>query len=128
MFSRPEKKSQRSSRHALCMPCQVVRDRDFRLVSHRILDLSESGMLAATESKVLTGEKVIVSFRTPFSRKWVDAEGVVTRVVHGRRPGDKRRAIGVSFEGLDASVRSALGKNLRGLPPPLPNARSSARV
>lgn len=110
----------RPSRHAVCMRCEVVRERDFSLVSRRILDLSASGMLVASDEKLLTGESLIVSFRVPFSTYWLDAEAVVARVVHGRRPGDDRRALGLVFENIDSCAVEALRQNLADLPPPLP--------
>ena len=110
----------RPSRHAVCMRCEVVRERDFKLVSRRILDLSETGLLVASDERLLTGESLLVSFRVPFSALWLDAEATVARVVHARRPGDEHRALGLAFESIDGALVDALRKNLRSLPPPLP--------
>ena len=46
----------RPSRHAIRIPCQVVRPRDFKLIAESTLDLSELGMLAVPNRMVLTGE------------------------------------------------------------------------
>ncbi len=120
--NRPPRFSQRRrpSRHAVCMRCEVVRERDFKLVSRRILDLSETGMLVSSDERLLTGESLLVSFRVPFSTVWLDAEATVARVVHGRRPGDDHRALGLAFDAIDGGLVDALRRNLRGLPPPLP--------
>jgi c-di-GMP-binding flagellar brake protein YcgR len=120
--ARPQRFTQRRrpSRHAVCMRCEVVRERDFKLVSRRILDLSETGMLVASDERLLTGESLLVSFRVPFSTLWLDTEAVVARVVHGRRPGDEHRALGLAFEDVPAAAVDALRRNLRSLPPPLP--------
>lgn len=118
----------RPSRHAIRIPCQVVRPRDFKLIAESTLDLSELGMLAVPNRVVLTGEEVIVSFMAPYSRTWIDAEGTVARVVHGRREGDVSRAIGVSFDYLDEVSRAVLRQNLMGLPPPVMPRRPVARA
>src|SRR5690242_12227451 len=59
-------------RHAVHFACQVVRERDFRLVADEIVDLSTSGMLVAPADPVLTGERLIASFRLPDSLFWID--------------------------------------------------------
>ncbi len=111
----------RAFRRAVRIECQVVRERDFKLVGQRTVDLSPEGMLVASDVNVLTGEDVIVSFLAPFTRLWVDAEAVVTRVVHGRRPGDRGHCLGLRFQGIDDVARALLRANLRGLPPPMPS-------
>ena len=40
-----QKNRRTTSRHAVHIPCQVVRERDFRLVADRIVSLSQSGMV-----------------------------------------------------------------------------------
>jgi hypothetical protein len=66
----------------------------------------------ARGSRVLTGEPVIVTFLAPFSRVWIDAEALVARVVHGRRPEDRGRELGLAFEHLDESARSRIHREL----------------
>jgi hypothetical protein len=101
----------------------VVRERDFRLLATRTLDLSTDGMLVPTDVPVLTGEDVVVSFRVPNSVAWVDCDAIVARVVHGRRARDAplpARAIGLAFESLSLwdqlllrSQLDALGREQR---------------
>ncbi len=111
----------RSVRRALRLRCQAVRERDFRLVGDFGLDLSPDGMLLATNERMLTGEDVIVSFQIPTTREWFDAEATVARVVHGRRRGDARRAVGLSFHRVsDPNARAALESVLQRVPPVLP--------
>ncbi len=110
----------RSIRRAVRIACQVVRERDFRLVGARTLDLSYEGMLVACDVPVLTGELVVFSFQIPSLGEWIDGEGVVARVVHGRRPLDPCHSIGIEFIGLDACAREALRVGFKGSPPPLP--------
>jgi hypothetical protein len=110
----------RTMRRALRVPCQVVRERDFRLVGERTLDVSTDGMLVASDVPVLTGEAVIVTFCEPRTGQWFDAEATVARVTHGRRAGEHGRCIGLRFERVDAVARADLAVALRGVPPPLP--------
>ena len=59
---------------------------------------------------------------------WIDAEASVTRVVHGRRPGDEGMAIGVTFDVISPASRAALAGYLHGRPPPLPRRGPMARL
>jgi hypothetical protein len=110
----------RALRRAIRVDCQVVRERDFRLVGSRGVDLSPKGMLVMSQEPVLTGEPLIVSFRLPRGLFWFDSEATVARVVHGRRPGDGARCFGVAFDTLDPDCQWFLALALRGVPPPLP--------
>jgi len=105
----------------------VVRERDFRLVADRIENLSETGMLVTPADPVLTGEAVIVSFYVPSTGQWFDLEATVARVVHGRRPGEFTRGLGLRFEPLEAESRGLLSAALGAYPavPPGPSARRS---
>ncbi len=107
-------------RRAVRVDCQVVRERDFKLIGSRGVDLSPLGMLIMAQEPVLTGEPVVVTFRLPRSAWWFDAEATVSRVVHGRRPGDLGRCFGVAFDSLEPDARAFLRRALRGVPPPLP--------
>jgi hypothetical protein len=112
---------QRSAlRRAVRVDCQVVREHDFKLIGTRGVDLSPGGMLVMAQEQVLTGEPVIVAFRLPRGFCWFDSLATVTRVVHGRRPGDTGRCFGVQFHTLDAGTQWFLSLALRGTPPPLP--------
>lgn len=109
-----------SSRHQARVQCQVVRESDFRLLGSQTLDLSVDGMLVRSDAQVTLGDNVIITFQaTPFGL-WFDAEGTVTRIIQGRRPGDQGRAIGVHFHSLSYLSRLILRGHLRRIPPPLP--------
>jgi PilZ domain len=110
----------RALRRAIRVDCQVVRERDFRLVGSRGIDLSPKGMLVLTQEPILTGEPLFVSFRLPQGLYWFDSQATVARVVHGRRPGDVARCFGVEFETLDPDCQWFLGLALRGVAPPIP--------
>jgi c-di-GMP-binding flagellar brake protein YcgR len=107
-------------RRAVRVDCQVVRERDFKMVGSRGVDLSPDGMLVLLQEPVLTGEPLVVAFRLPRSDFWFDAEATVARVLHGRRPGDKGRCFGLEFDALEPDVQVFLRRALRGVPPPLP--------
>lgn len=123
MNSTPDTIGPRRARRTARMACQVVRLRDFRLVADTALDLSRGGMLVGPADPVLTGEALIVSFRVPGLSDWIDAEAVVRRVVHGRRPGETRRALGIELVGLDNYSRRLMGAYMRRLVPAPPNSR-----
>ncbi|HMA95304.1 MAG TPA: PilZ domain-containing protein [Polyangiaceae bacterium] len=110
----------RKSRHLLRLPCQVVRERDFRLIADRVDNLSTTGLLVSPAEAVLTGERLLVSFRLPREGVWVDAEARVTRVIHGRRPGEVQRALGLEFEAVAEESRAAIGRELSKVPPAPP--------
>jgi hypothetical protein len=107
-------------RRAVRLPCQVVRERDFRLIGGLALDLSPEGMLAVASERVLTGEPVIVSFRSDRIGRWFDAEATIARVLHARRAGDAMPCFGLAFHGTDAAFREGVFRALRRLPPPVP--------
>lgn len=115
-----------STRRDVLLPCQAVRERDFTLIADRTLDISVDGLLLPVQEEILTGETLIISFAIP--GMWIDAEASVTRVVHGRRPGDDGLACGVLFDVISSSARAALAGYLHGKPPPLPRRGPLARL
>lgn len=110
----------REVRRAMGLTCQVVRERDFRLVADRALDLSPDGMLVESDSELDVGENLIVSFKTTHLGLWFDSEAQVARIVKGRRDSDCGTGIGLSFSTLDRVKRLILRGHLRRVPPPLP--------
>ena len=96
--------------------CEVVRERDFKLVGTRVLDLSTRGLLLETDQAILTGEDLFVSFKSPTSDRWYDCTATVARVLHGRRRRDQRRAIGVAFDRLHVLDELLLCEELRRAP------------
>ena len=111
----------RTVRRAVPTMCDAVALDGFRSLGKRVVDLSHRGMLIVGTGPAKVGEEVIVSFAAPYMvNRWFDAEAIVTRVVHGRRPTDVGYAIGLFFTTIDAEVRSELLTRLAGLPPPVP--------
>lgn len=124
ILSRPQPRQ--AFRRYVRLDCQVVRERDFKLIAELALDLSTEGMQVLTNERVLSGEEVIVSFKPPRSNTWVDAQATVARVVHNRRPTDRGRCLGLDFHAMDPRDRETLWECLRGLPAPEP-ARDPSR-
>jgi hypothetical protein len=110
----------REVRRAVGLTCQVVRERDFRLVADQAIDLSPDGMLVSSEHDMAVGESLIVSFKATPLGLWFDTEASVARIIKGRRPGDRGPAIGLTFSTLDRVKRLILRGHLRRVPPPLP--------
>jgi hypothetical protein len=108
----------RAFRRFVRIDCQVVREHDFTLVGDVALDLSTEGMLVLARSRVLTGEELLVAFRPPRCSRWIDAQGTVARVLHGRRPGDAGLAFGVEFHGMEREQQDLLFEKLRGMAAP----------
>jgi hypothetical protein len=115
-------------RHAVHLACQIVRERDFRLVSDRALSLSRSGMLVTCSVPVLTGERLLASFRLARSEFWIDTDAVVTRVVHGRRRGEAGRALAIEFDVLSSWSGSRLESDLETVPRAPPGTRPGRRT
>jgi hypothetical protein len=115
-----------SMRRDVVLPCQAVRERDFKLVATRTIDVSVEGVLLPMGIPLLTGESIIVSFEIPGT--WIDCEALVTRIVHNRRPGDDGLAVGLMFDVISPSSRAALAAFLHGRPPPLPRRGPLARM
>jgi hypothetical protein len=110
----------REVRRAASFTCQVVRERDFRLIADRALDISPDGMLVSSEHDLEVGESLIVSFKATQLGLWFDSEASVARIVKGRRDGDRGAGVGLSFSTLDRVKRLILRGHLRRVPPPLP--------
>jgi hypothetical protein len=110
----------RSVRRHVRLECEVVRERGFRLLGRHAVDLSTSGMRIAAMDHALTGEPVVLAFRAPGSETWVDAEGLVARVVHGRRDFDFGPSIAIAFRELPDQLRGILRKQLLKCPPTQP--------
>ncbi|WP_437548603.1 PilZ domain-containing protein [Sorangium sp. So ce367] len=110
----------RATRRAAIVECQAVRERGFRLLGTRAIDLSIDGMLVLTSARPLTGEPVIVSFRIPDTSVWIDATATIARTLHGRRLGDPGRAVGLRFDPLDRASSRRLRAALEHFPPTYP--------
>jgi hypothetical protein len=110
----------REIRRAAMFTCQVVRERDFRLIAERALDISPDGMFVPTDHDMVVGDSLIVSFKATQLGLWFDSEASVARVIKGRRDGDAGSGVGLSFTSLDRVKRLILRGHLRRVPPPLP--------
>jgi hypothetical protein len=98
------------------------------LIADRVEDFSAGGLLVSPADPVLTGELVIVSMRFPATGDYLDAEAIVTRVLHGRRPGESSRCLGLEFEHLDRRGWLSLHRNIGRTPPAPPRPRPGRRL
>jgi hypothetical protein len=117
----------RAPRRIVSARCQVVRERDFRLIADQVVDLSPGGALVMPADPCLTGEKVIVSFQVPYLLNYIDAEATVARVVHGRRPGEYSRGLALHFDHVEGLQKFLLERALAYLPPAPPRYRAGRR-
>ena len=120
------KNDRREVRRAFSMSCQIVRERDFKLIAEAAVDVSSDGMRVRTDLDLEPGENVFVSFRATELGIWFDTEAKVARVIHGRRPGDDGKSVGLRFSTMERVKRFILRNPLRRVPPPVP--RRSQRI
>jgi hypothetical protein len=104
----------RTLRRAFTTDCQAVRLEGFRLVGHRIIDLSPRGALIECDRVVVPGEELMLSFRAPKRGPYIDTTAEVRRVFSKRG----RPVVGMKFLDLDVESRHDLIVRLAGLPPP----------
>jgi hypothetical protein len=107
-------------RRRVRLPCQVVSESDFTLVSNLCLDISPRGMRVRALAPVARGSEVLISFRVPDAGVHMDLSAVVSRVAPGRRRGENCPSLGLSFVGIGALEGMILSARLKGLPPPVP--------
>ena len=88
--------------------CHVVRQRDLEVLARVGLDLSAGGVQVLTGAQVLTGEPVVVTFQAPGTDRWFTLRGTVARVLHGRRPNEWGRRLGIELEEMTSAERSNL--------------------
>jgi hypothetical protein len=110
-------------RRELVVDCQVVSERDFRLLGTRTWDLSPDGILLQADDFAEVGEPVLFSVRIPNSREWLDGHGRVARIVRGLRDTDRGPGLGIEFTDLDGMTRARLAGALRRVPPAVPARR-----
>lgn len=109
-----------AKRRHVDLECEAVRDTDFRRVGERLLDLSREGAFLRTYRELSLGEEVLLAFRAPRTRQWIDARGIVVRKVRGVRTTDRGEGVGLSFLPLEPMDDAILTAALRKVPPTLP--------
>jgi hypothetical protein len=110
--ARPAPNRRREVRRATRLGCRVRRIDTWGLIGDRTLDLSPQGMLLLSDDPIDFGMELVVSFQATELPIWFDTMATVTRVVEGRRPGDRGRAVGLHFETLPAVSRLILRGHL----------------
>jgi hypothetical protein len=107
-------------RRRVRVPCQIVSEHDFALVSDTCLDLSARGMRVRALRPVALGTQLLVSFRIPDAGVHMDVSAVVSRVARGRRRGERFPTLGLTFVDLGHVEAVILTARLKGVPPPTP--------
>ena len=79
----------RAIRRAIQIDCEVVRERDFKLVGKKTFDLSTDGMLVPTSLDVDPGDDLIVSFYMAPLGIHFDTEATAARIIRGVRREDR---------------------------------------
>jgi hypothetical protein len=110
-----------TSRHAVSIACEGVRELGFQLVGRKLLDLSAEGAFLASDVEgIALGEEVFLSFRAPRTRHWMDARAIVVRRSRGLRRDDFEKGLGLHFIEMDGIDRALLSAAIVRLPPPIP--------
>jgi hypothetical protein len=109
-----------TTRRAVRGEVQVVEEQEFVLLAEDVVDLSEDGMLVASDAVPPIGTTVFVSFQAPGTDTWIDTEATVARISRGRRGGKDVRGLGLRFGAMSDESRAALATALIGRPPPVP--------
>jgi len=108
-------------RRAVEVSCCVVRQSDGKIIGRRGFDLSPYGMrVELKDIDVELGDRFFVCFRTTPFGIWFYTDAHATRVLHGRRPKEEGRALGLKFGSLSAVSRLCIRGALRRVPPHLP--------
>lgn len=120
MKFQPVHQRRHEKRRHVDIGCEAVRDADFRRVGERILDLSKEGAFLRTYRELALGDEVLVSFKAPRSRTWIDARGIVVRKIRGVRREDRGEGVGLFFLPLERVQEAVLEGALSRMPPTLP--------
>lgn len=111
-----------TSRHAVSIECEGVREIGFQLVGRKLVDLSAEGAFLSTNVEgIALGEEIFLSFRAPRTRQWMDARAIVVRKSRGLRRDDLGKGVGLHFIEMDAIDRAVLSAAIVRLPPPIPS-------
>jgi hypothetical protein len=111
----------RALRHAVDLPCTVVRERDSKLTSLRAIDLSPHGMRVVLKNvEIELGDRLFVCFRATDFGIWYYSDAFATRMLHGRRPKERARSLALRFGSLSAVSRLCIRGALRRVPPHIP--------
>jgi hypothetical protein len=107
-------------RRSVRIGCRV-RAAGGRLIGDRTVDLSPQGLLLLSDEDLAPGSELDVTFQASEPLLWFETRATVRRIVEGRRPGDRGRAVGLHFDSLSAVSRLILRGHLRKLPQPQPH-------
>lgn len=107
-------------RRAVETECQCLSADGFQLLGTEVVDISPYGMRIRADVVAELGDEVILSFKAPGGREWLDAEARVTRILWGNRDEDDGAELGLEFTEISLETRFRLRCYLREIPPPVP--------
>jgi hypothetical protein len=113
--------ARRDVRHAVDLPCSVVREEDSQLVSRHAVDLSPNGIrVDVSRIDIQAGDRFLVCFPATALGTWFYTSAVAARLLCGRRSGESCPSLALLFASLSTASRQSVRGALRGVPPLLP--------
>ena len=107
----------RGVRRHLRAQCRAMCWERFEVIGERLLDLSPHGALLECDAELRIGDQVLLTFRMPWGGPQVLVNAEVSRVVAGRRAGDRGRGAGLRFLDLAPEDRAELRPRLEPFEP-----------
>ena len=114
-------------RHRFNTLCVVMPTDKRMLFADETLDVSWTGVRVHHLGGARLGERVRAQLKIPRSAVWVQAEGYVARVLHGRRTDDGPPALGIRLDRMDGMMRMLLAHSFRRRPLAHSNTRRQQR-
>jgi hypothetical protein len=90
-------KARNASRIHVQLACELVSEHRLQFGRGTTADISQHGVRLRTSAQLMTGEEVVLSLRDGQSDAFIDGRGCVARVLHGRRAGERTRALAIDF-------------------------------
>ncbi|KPK52274.1 MAG: hypothetical protein AMJ63_09840 [Myxococcales bacterium SG8_38_1] len=109
-----KREARRAVRRLVDLECEVYSELWGEAISHRAIDLSESGLWIQTELLLEVGSEVTLTFLPPDWEEPLCVAGRVQRVELRPRPGDANAVgMGIAFESLRNEERRNLTHSMR---------------
>ncbi len=120
--------ARRALRRAVALRCDLVSHYGDIPEAHLATDVSPYGLWVDTALPLHPGSEVVLGFSPPrYEGPEMLVFGTVTRVVTGRRRGDRGRlGMAIEFRDLTDGQRAAMATSLQGIAPRVEHIRSVA--